>query len=214
MTMNELKPLATEFFNSLIENGEAQAQFADAFDLWDGEPALYDGTTNAYKAVIRRYAQPINEELERISAVNSTWTKQTSVVGSENGQETINDGHTIDRSSNSTDTEQNGEQEHTTRAYPIGYTGTVDSAYTVGQDISAAVTNSSTNESTNNETYTGDSTHKRVNDTTHVTEETDMLTRAQLLDKKSILSNLIESCVFALLGGRIEYKKHCYREVI
>lgn len=208
MTMNELKPIATAFFNTLITNASAQEQFADAFDLWDGEPSLYDGTTNAYKAVIRRYAQPINEELERIALVeNHPWTRQSTVTGNENGQDTDDDTHT--RENNSVDTSENsiGQRENMQYVYPQGYVSQPDTAY-----LATSATNAASSDSTNavgksNEEYTGNRTHKHVADTTHITEETDVLQKAQLLSKNSTLSDLIESCVFALLGGRVEYKE-------
>lgn len=208
MTMSELKPLATDFFNTLIPNANAQAQFADAFDLWSDEPSLYDGTTNAYKAVIRRYAQPINKELERIALVEDhPWTRQSTVTGNENGQDTDDDTHT--RENNSVDTSENsiGPRENLQYIYPQAYSGDADESY-----LASSATDTASSDSTNavgksDEMYTGNRTHKYVADTSRVTEETDVLQKAQLLSTSSTLSDLIESCIFALMGNRVEYQK-------
>lgn len=211
MTMSELKPLAMDFFNTLIPNANAQAQFADAFDLWSDEPSLFDGTTNAYKAVIRRYAQPINEELERIALVeNHPWTRQSTVTGNENGQNTDDDTHT--RENNSVDMSENsiGQRDNLQYIYPQAYSGDADESYLASSATDTASSDSTKTIGKSDEMYTGNRTHKYVADTSRVTEETDVLQKVQMLSKNSTLSDLIESCVFALLGGRVEYKKNRY----
>lgn len=206
MTMKELKPFAVNFFNREISDATAQYMFADAFDLWGDEPALYSSENNAYRAVIWRYVRPINEEIARVTLVDDhPWTRQTTVTGNENGQDTDDNTHT--RENNRVDTTENniGERKNSTLIYPQAYTDGTDTAYLAQDNIDAASVDNSNVVGKNDETYTGKHTHKHVADATHVTEETDAVQKAQLLSKSSILSDLIESCVFALMGGRVEY---------
>lgn len=212
MTMNKLKPFAVAFFNQQISDATAQYMFADAFDLWSEEPALYSAENSAYRAVIWRYVRPINEEIARIAlADNHPWTRQTTVTGNENGQDTDDDTHTRENNRVDTTENNNGERKNSTLIYPQAYTDNTDIAYISQENIDAASVDSSNVVGKDDETYTGNHTHKHIADTTHVSEEVDVVRKAQLLSKSSILSDLIESCVFALLGGRVEYvhNHHC-----
>lgn len=208
MTMSELKPHAARFFNTLVADRNAQFFFESAFDLWANEPALFDTSNNAYQAVIWRYSYPINEELLRISLTKDhPWTRQSTVTGNENGQDTDDDTHT--RENNSADTSENsiGPRESLQSVYPQAYSGDADESYLASSATDTASFDSTNTIGKSDETYTGNRTHKHVADTSRVTEETDVLQKAQLLSTSSTLSDLIESCIFALMGNRVEYQK-------
>lgn len=208
MTMSELKPHATRFFNTLVSDRNAQFFFESAFDLWASESALFDTSNNAYQAVIWRYSYPINEELLRISLTKDhSWTRQSTVTGNENGQDTDDDTHT--RENNSTESTENsiGQRENLQSIYPQAYSGGADESYLASSATDRASSDSTNAVGKSDETYTGNRTHKYVADTSRVTEEIDVLQKVQMLSKNSTLSDLIESCVFALMGNRIEYQK-------
>lgn len=195
MTMQELKPIAITTFNTLVLDTAAQSYFADAFDLWEDSDSLYDGSNNAHKAIIRRYAQPINAEVARIAAVMETGatkhTKATSDESSKGGKTTTATGKTIAD-------ENDGEFTQSVRKYPDGYVSAPDVAMLAAETIDSPYTQTRQTDivSAGSEDITGNK------DTSSDTEETDTLARAALLLANSpTLSRLIESLVFCFVAG-------------
>lgn len=186
MTMNQLKPIAITMFNELVTDAYAQQYFADAFDLWEDSESLYNDTSNAYKAIIRRYAQPINAEVARITAIMGTgYTKRITANNGEKGSRDIHSIGKIDRTQNDIEFTQ------TARKYPDGFIAAPDESYIVAQTIDSPYeqTDVSNTIVTDNESSTKNSNAD--------TEEVDTLARAaQLLANSPTISALIESCVF------------------
>lgn len=202
MTMQELKPIATAAFNGLVEDADAQQYFADAFDLWGDEPSLYDGSNNGYRAIIRRYAQPINEEVARIRFATST--NPTKRIKAVNGATSHESGTTGKQSSGTITTDRahnDGEFTTETETYPTGYTDAPDKAYLSARAIESPFEQSDHDVTENTANETADSTKETTSSGNADTEETDELARASMLTYTSRLAKLIEGCVFKFLAG-------------
>lgn len=202
MTMTEFKPIATAAFNELVADTDARQYFADAFDLWEDEPSLYDGTNNGYRAIIRRYAQPINEEVARIRLATST--NPTKRITATNGATSHEIGTTGKQSSatiTADRTQNDGEFTQESETYPTGYTDAPDKAYLAARTIESPFEQTNHDVTANEATESGDSTKETTSSGNADTEEMDELARASLLTYTSRLAKLIEGCVFKFLAG-------------
>lgn len=204
MTMEQMKPLATAEFNLLVSDAAAQQYFSDAFDLWAGEDCLYDDKNSAYKAIIRRYAQPINEEVGRINL--ATGTGATKRVTSTNGGTSHETGSTGKQSNDTVHTsrvENDGEFIQTARTYPDGYIEPPDGSYLSTQTVDNPYEQTDITDTTNMGNEDVKSEKETTNSGNAETEEIDELARAQLLTYSAQLAKLIESCVYRFVSRTV-----------
>lgn len=204
MTMEQLKPLATTTFNALVTDTDAQQYFADAFDLWQGCESLYDDTNNAYKAIIRRYAQPINEEVGRIRlAMSKDATKRIKAVNGSTTTENSKADRTINKTLKANTEQTSGEFTQTARKYPDGYIEAPDAAYIAAETIDSPQTNTSKTNSDGIDTENTTGNKEVIIAGNGDTEETDELARAQLLTYSAELAKLIEGCILKFVANTI-----------
>lgn len=204
MTMQEMKPTATTFFNTVVTDTDAQQYFADAFDLWSDCDSLYDGSDNGYKAIIRRFAQPINEEVARIRfAMSDGATKRITATSGSTSHESGTTGKQSNSKQNTSHVENDGEFTQEARTYPTGYIESPDGSYIASQTIDSPYEQTDTTETE----VTGSEDTTAEKDTTTAgtsdTEEIDELARASLLVYSARLAALIEGCVFKFVAGTV-----------
>lgn len=204
MTMEQMKPLATTEFNALVSDTAAQQYFADAFDLWTGEDSLYDDSNAAYKAIIRRYAQHINEEVGRIRlAMGTGATKRITATNGATSHETGTTGKQSSATINTQRIENDGEFTQTARTYPDGYISPPDGSYISAETIDSPYEQTDTTDTTNTGSEDVTSEKETTNSGNADTEETDELARAQLLTYSAQLAKLIEGCVYKFVAGTV-----------
>lgn len=204
MKMEQIKPIATATFNTLVSDTDAQQYFTDAFDLWQGCESLYDDSNNAYKAIIRRYAQPINEEVGRIRlAMSNDATKRIKAVNDSTTTENGSTDRTINKTLKADTNQNNGQLTQTVRKYPNGYVTAPDAAYLAAETIDSPQENSTKFNSVGIDTENVQDSKNVIIAGSGDTEETDELARAQLLTYSAELAKLIEGCVYKFVANTI-----------
>ena len=196
MTMNDLKTAAVEEFNKYVLDDYAREYFSDAFDLWEDEPSEYSSINNGYKVIIKRYVQKINVEVEKYVAIMREYTKLTTSESSSSDEELSASKKVLDSATTDTD----GEFTQTQRAYPTGYTGSTDAAYTTGQAINSGFTRAQ--EQNDIELVDVEKSGAMSSGTT--SQEIDATARISVLDSFKSMLKLVEQCVFDFVGNKTE----------
>lgn len=189
MLMSDLKPLAVTEFNLYITDVFARDYFSDCFDLWEDDTTDFVEGKNGYKAVIKRYVNKIDAEIQNAQLLlKTTYTKKTDTETNSTNLENI-------LSENITEKLQtNSEFTRTARQYPDGYINTADASYIRAQDINGA--NTTADDTTENRT----DAKNAENDTTLTSSDVDIIAKSNLLKTYDLAFGIIEKCVFELVA--------------
>lgn len=187
MTMNDFKPTATAYFNTVIPVEELQTFFSNAWDGWAIMECRYTPDTPAYKTVIDRYVDKLNAAYGYNIAVGKDETSTTTDTTKKTGTDTT-------ERENATTT-NGGERGGNNYTYPTGYTEEPDTAYIAARTTEDAYTD------TTSGTGTDTTTHNTTDEHTGVT--VDNLARAAALDpaKAEEAHKIIRECVFAFVAN-------------
>lgn len=202
MTMAEIKPAATEYFNSRVPNVQnAHELFADTFDLWATYQSRYDTSNNGYKVIIESYVQKINLEIERYSTVYANeYTRQSTVTATKSGTGKDNGTVTDARQGSTHSTDTGTEVSEVVEQYPAGYVvGTPDAAYIAQRTTTTPEVDEVNTTTTDNNTQTTDKTNEFNENGTTTTEDIDISQRVNDLSITPELVTLIQACVFAFV---------------
>lgn len=203
MNMNEIKPAATQYFNTQISDTFAQNVFTDAFDLWGDEPSLYDASSNAYKAVINSFIPAIKMELQQSAALSEQYTSILNAVNDATRHEAVD----VTKNTTATNTAHSdvSSDENTQKQiqYPDGYIAPPDTAYLRSEIINAPTNEATDSTSTDTNTDTTIQTTDGTDNATSENKTTDNIARANAINNYTPhLTALIEQCVFAFVGGK------------
>lgn len=212
MTIAEIKPTLTAYFDSKVETPNVQEQFANTLDLWRDMKCMYDTTNNAYKAIIDHFVQPINEEIARIKLASAEFTIQrtTTTHQVQTGERNVDVTGTTD-TTNDVQYEQGGSTV-TNEIYPDGYIQAPDEAYVKTRQVDEhAPEKTLTSDKVASASKTAEDNNSNT-DGTYIVEELNASELKNIIDVTPRLADLIEECAFAFVSGKVSlWQRNIYR---